>query len=75
MRACSYCSKLGVKVNTRVGLLSTAIPAALLVAVTSALSQSLLNRLFAFQGRRKRIARPLNDLDTFRGAATDSREI
>ena len=52
-------------INTIVALLSTVIRAALLVAVTGALSQSLWNRFSPSKGDASGPTRPLKDLDTF----------
>ena len=59
-------------INTIVALLSTVIRAALLGAVTGALNQSLWNRFSPSKGGASGPARPLKDLDTFGGAATDA---
>lgn len=59
-------------INTIVALLSTVIRAILLVALTAALRQCLWNRFSPSKSGASGPARPLKDLDTFGGAATDS---
>ena len=48
------------------------IQAALLVAITGALTQSLWNGFSPSKGGASGPARPLKDFDTFGGAASDS---
>ena len=60
-------------IETIVAFLSTVIRAALRIGVTGALSRILLNRFSPSKGGVSRPARPPNDLDTFRSAATDLR--
>ena len=57
--------------NTIVAAISTVIRAALLVAVAGALNQSLWN-MFSSKKGTSGPARPLEDLDIFGGAASDS---
>ena len=59
-------------INTIIALLSTVIRAALLIAVAGALNQSMWNRFSPSKGGASGPSRPLEDLDTFGGAATDS---